>query len=85
MGKKDNIPMVIGKDWFVYSADLDDDEPFIILAHKNGGEEIKMSIPEQLAYYLRTHWCGSQTMHDKIASTAKNDISSDLRKILGVS
>jgi hypothetical protein len=81
---KQNTPMEIGKDWFCYKADFDCKEPHIILAHKDGGEEKKMVVPEQLAYYLRTHWCGSKTMHDTIERNAKSSVQRDLQKILGV-
>ena len=70
----ENYPMEIGKDWFVYNANLDSDEPFIVLAHKEGGIEKKMPIPEPLAYYLRTHWCGSQIMHDLIEKKVKESV-----------
>jgi len=82
--EEENSPMKIGEDWFVYGADFDCKEPHIILCRKDGGEEKKMLVPEQLAYYLRTHWCGSQIMHDLIEKAAKDSIASELREILGV-
>ena len=75
--------MEIGEDWFCYRADFDCEEPHIILAHKDGGEEEKMPVPEQLAYYLRTHWCGSQTMHDLIANKARESVGKKVRELLG--
>jgi hypothetical protein len=80
----ENKPMEIGEDWFCYGADFDSDEPHIILAHKDGGEEEKrMPVPKQLAYYLRTHWCGSQIMHDLITKNAKKSVTDGIREILG--
>jgi len=83
MSEEQNKPMEIGEDWFCYKADFDCDEPHIILAHKDGGEEKKIPVPKQLAYYLRTHWCGSKIMHDLITDNAKKSISSSLREIIG--
>ena len=81
----ENKPMEIGEDWFCYKADFDNEEPHIILAHKDGGEEVKMPVPKQLASYLQTHWCGSQIMHDLIANKAKESVGKRVRELLGAS
>jgi hypothetical protein len=78
-------PMEIGDDWFCYEADFDSEEPHIILAHRDGGEKKKIPVPEQLAYYLRTCYCGSQTMHDLITANAKKSVTDGIREILGSS
>ena len=86
MNDVENKPMEIGEKWFCCGADFDCDEPYISLAHKDGGgdEEKKIIVPKQLAYYLRTHWCGSQIMYDLITSNAKKSITSSLREIIGI-
>jgi len=63
---------------------FDNDEPYITLVHKEGGEEKKIAVPKQLAYYLRTHWCGSQIMHDLIVNNAKKSMSKSLQEIIGI-
>ena len=38
---EENKPMEIGEDWFCYGANFDCDKPYIILCHKDSGEEKK--------------------------------------------
>ena len=84
MNDAKNKPMEIGEDWFCYGANFDCDEPHVILCHKDSGEEKKIPVPKQLAYYLRTHWCGSQIMHDLITNNAKKSMSKSLQEIIGI-
>ncbi len=78
----ENKPMEIGEDWFCEKADFDCEEPHLILAHRDSGEEVKMPVPEQMAYYLRTCYCGSQTMHALITANAKKSVTDGIREIL---
>jgi len=80
---KDNI-LQIEDGWFVYGADFDCDEPYIVLANNDTNEEKRVNVPEQLAYYLRTHWCGSQRMHDLIYDKGVNSTRYKIKEALGI-
>ena len=85
--KKDepqNTPMTIGEDWYCYSVDFDHDKPYVIVCSNDNSEEEKIPIPKQLAHYLKTHWCGSQIIHDKIADKARARLQQELRDLLGI-
>lgn len=61
--------MFIDADCFVTKVDLDAPEPYCMVQHKDSidvDNEVKVRIPRALSYYLRTHFCGSLTMHDKL-------------------
>ena len=81
----ENKPMEIGENWFCHKADFDSEEPHVILAHKDSGEKKKVPVPKQLAYYLRTCYCGSQTMHALITANAKKSVGKRVRELLGAS
>lgn len=71
--------------WFCYRANFDDQEPYVIIANnKVLNDERKVLIPEQIAYYLRTHFCGSEIMHKEIEKNTRMSIAYDLRKIIGI-
>ncbi len=76
----ENTPMVIGEDWFCYQVDCDCEKPYIVLCHKETSEEEKVLVPEQLAYYLRTHFCGSEKMHNSISNSAASGAANEIRK-----
>jgi hypothetical protein len=83
--KEKNQPMQIDEDYYCYNVNLDCDDPFATLCHKDDcAIEETIKIPHQLAYYLTTHWCGSQKMHDLIEKNAIRSIQSKLKEILGV-
>ena len=77
-------PMEIADGYFVTGADFDCEEPFIKVANSECTDEEKMLVPESLAYYLRTHWCGSNKMHDLIRTNAVRDLQSGMRDLLGI-
>ena len=80
-----NRSMIIEDGWFCNGADFDCKEPYITLCHDTElNKKEKMLIPEALAYYLRTHWCGSQKMHDLIENNAIRGIQDQLKEIIGV-
>jgi len=79
-----NTPMVIGEDWYCYNIDFDANEPHILLCRDDNSEEVKIPVPKQLVYYLKTHWCGSQEIHDKIVEKAKREWQYELRELLGI-
>lgn len=71
--------------WFVYSVCLDAEEPYCIICNsKDVNEEEKIKVPKSLAYYLSTHFCGSQKMHDKLIEDGKRLLRNQIKNILGV-
>lgn len=65
--------LTVPADHFVTGCDFDAEEPYLkICANDSTGydKEKKIPIPSAMAYYLRTHWCGSDKMHDLIESGA---------------
>ena len=81
----ENKPMTIKDGWFVCGANFDCDEPYIILANEhNGVDEIKVPVPKSVAYYLRTHWCGSQQMHDTIKENATSEALNLIKQALRI-
>ena len=80
-----NRAMDIGDDYYVYQVDVDCDKPFAEICHKDDPAiSEKISIPHQLAYYLKTHWCGSQKMHDLIEKNAIQGFRHQIKEILGI-
>lgn len=78
-----NSPMIIEDDWFCYKVDLDNKKPYAILCHKETGEEEKILIPQKLAYYFKTHWCGSEEIYKKIKNDANEEMQNKLKELLG--
>jgi hypothetical protein len=76
--------MKIGNNWFVILADFDCDEPYITICNEDSRKEEKMLVPEPLAYYLRTHFCGSVKMHDLIQKNSIRDLQCGIKKLLGL-
>jgi hypothetical protein len=79
--------MTIPEDYFVYRCDLDAEEPYCIACSSKNvtrDSEIKILIPYELAYYLRTHFCGSEKMHKIIEDNTRSSIAYNLLKILGI-
>ena len=79
--------MEIPDDYFVHECNLDVDEPYCVICPEDSygfRNEIKVLIPKQLAYYLRTHWCGSQKMHDLIEEGVRRNIAYSILDALGI-
>lgn len=73
--------------WFVYMADFDAEEPYIIVV-KDGcysvDDEVKLPVPKSLAHYLSKHFCGSKKMVESIREGAERNIQYKLKKLLGI-
>jgi len=69
---------------FCNKVDFDAEKPYIVLGNNDMTEEIRVLIPETMAYYLRTHWCGSQKMHDGIENNTRIDVRNAVKKALGI-
>lgn len=79
--------MFISGDCFVTKVDLDATDPYCMVQHKDSidvDNEVKVRIPRALAYYLRTHFCGSLAMHDKLIEHGHQEIRSTIRTALGI-
>ena len=75
--------IIIPDNCFVYSADFDADEPYLIICDKRTGEkEQRVTIPKSLAYFLSFHSCGSQNMHDIIANNATRKVQNAIKDAL---
>jgi hypothetical protein len=72
------------KEWFGTFADFDCPEPYMEFSNTNSSIEKRILIPESIAYYLRTHWCGSQKMHDLIETNVQNNIRYQIKDALGM-
>jgi hypothetical protein len=70
----------------VHACDLDTDQPWCEIRPDSGDMEpaTKLRIPWALAYFLRTHFCGSNKMRDLIVDHARRDIANTIGDALGV-
>ena len=75
-----NIP----EGWFVYRVDLDFHEPYCIIAdsQKSDAEKKRLAIPKPLAYFLSTHFCGSDNMKRAIQKETIKDVRNKLKNVL---
>ena len=60
---------------FVSGADFDVEEPYITVCEDLTGDEYKLLVPKSLAYYLSTHFCGSNVMRELIQEHTRADIA----------
>jgi hypothetical protein len=81
-----NYALVIPDAHSVHHVDLDAAEPYCLIRPDAGDmePETRLLIPPQLAYYLRTHWCGSQKMHDLIERNTRLGIQEAIKEALGI-
>lgn len=76
--------ITIPKGHFVCRCDLDAEEPYIQICHKDDVlKETKVLVPKALAYYLTIHFCGSHKMRNLIVEDTKREIRNGLSEILG--
>ena len=77
----------IPPDHFVVGCNLDADEPWFEIVSNSASARIppkRMPIPKELAFYLRTHWCGSKKMHEKIVENTRRGIANNIKAALGL-
>ncbi len=75
----------IPNNWFVYHADFDDKEPYIIICDSETfSKEVRLPVPKSLAYYLTTHFCGSEKMNNSIVESAKLSLQNQIKALLGI-
>ena len=71
--------------WYVHGANFDVEEPYIEIANSEIGVEHKRILfPKPIAYYLSTHWCGSEVMHEIIEENTRHEIRSKVKDALGL-
>ena len=70
--------------YFVYSVDLDADQPKAIICDDKYGEETEILIPKALAFYLTTHFCGSEKMQKTIEDAATKRIQDKFKSLLSL-
>jgi hypothetical protein len=75
--------ITIPKDHYVVHCDFDAEEPFCVICPKNEVGDRKILVPKALAYYLTTHFCGSNKMRDLYKRQARNEMRRKLSEILG--
>ena len=81
-----NIILSIPDGHLVVGCDLDADEPYCQIVPIGSLTDMPdiVPIPKELAYYLRTHWCGSKLMHGTIAENARRQIRNQIKAALGM-
>lgn len=80
MGGKLEIP----DNYFVYKVDLDHAEPYCTILPTGEDKEIKLPIPKSLAYYLRTHFCGSDSYHKNVQDDAVRALQNKIKELLNI-
>jgi hypothetical protein len=76
----------IPKGWFVYYVDLECAEPYAVVCPKeNSGEypigyEEMVSIPKPLAYFLVTHWAGT----DALKKMHRRELANEIKRCLEI-
>lgn len=70
--------------WFVYGANFDAVEPYIIIVSEDKEEENKLFVPKPLAYYLSVHSCGSRDMRNEIMEHGRNEVRTKIKSALGI-
>ena len=71
-------------DWFVCGANFDVEEPYIEISDKDCSSTIRLPFPKPIAYYLTTHWCGSDCMHELIVDRARRELQNNIKDALGI-
>lgn len=71
--------------WFVCGADFDAEEPYVTIANGDlSGEERRVPVPKSMAYYLSTHSCGSQKIHDNLIEDGRREVRNKIKAILQI-
>lgn len=71
---------------FVHHADFDADEPYVLSTSSGEaiGRDVRHKVPKALAYYLRTHFCGSKKYHESVEQNARRELQISLQDLLGL-
>ena len=82
---KEDQTLIIPKGYFVCNCNLDKDPPTCRIASETDLLlEKELVIPLALAYYLRTHFCGSYKMRELIEKNTKRHMQNEFKELLGI-
>ena len=77
--------MIIPDDWYVTSADFDNEYPFIEITYYDDiDNSIEISVPKSLAYYLSTHFCGSEKMRNLYIEQGRRAVRKSIKEVLDI-
>ena len=65
---------------FVFTVNLECSDPFAVVVNEDTDTEENYAIPRQLAYFLTTHWAGTEQLRDAI----KRETLAGIRQTLGI-
>ena len=71
---------------FVHEVNLDCAIPYCLCYLINNYEAapIYFEINKALAYYQKTHFCGSQEMHDNLIKDGRRKVQNEIKEALGI-
>jgi len=72
---------------YVHKVDLDCNEPYCLISHKTNfspDKDVKLLIPIALAYYLKTHHCGSNSMREILIEFGRTEVRNKIKSILEI-
>ena len=73
------------KHYFVCGLDVEDaNPPYLLAADSAISDEEKFELPEALAYYLRTHWGGTESMRKENAAAVRRNLQNKIKELLGI-
>jgi len=78
--------MTIPAGHFVNHVDLDCDTPYCQVCRESDMKDFddKIFVPKALAYYLRTHFCGSERMHKSLKEDGRRSCQNEIKEALGI-
>lgn len=79
----ESVILKIPEGYSIYHMRADVDKPFITFITPEN-EEIRMDMPKQIAYYLTTHFCGSDKMRKNNIEMGREQVRNEIRNILGI-
>lgn len=76
--------LVIPDGHFVCGANFDTEPPYITICDEKTNKDTTLQIPKSLAYYLSTHFCGSECMRETIRENVRQEIAQTVKSALGL-
>jgi len=77
--------LTIPDNYFVHGANFDVEQPYIFISNEEKPlTQIRLLIPPALAYYLRTHHCGSDTMRKNIYDSGAQSVRDKIKEAIGI-
>lgn len=72
---------------FVGAVDLDCEEPYCdvyLNDHSIDDKPMKFKIPKPLAYYQRTHFCGSEEAYENMLEMGRREVRNKIKDALNI-